>query len=139
MTIVPNEWLVDLLLGSIRDQRLVHSFLDRVEQRGEILALRRHGALVRKLYQAMRDPQKRAKRMRMMLFDLDKLSLVEEHEILELPEYLQREVPEDDRYLVETAFSKRPCLLVTTDRKLWQTLSRQQEFQVQLLDEFLRE
>lgn len=139
MTIVPNEWLVDLLLGSIRDQRVVHSFLDKVERRGDMLALRRRGALVRKLYRAMRDPQKRAKRVRLMLFDSDKVSLVEEHEIQELPEELHREIPQDDLYLVETAFSKRPCLLITTDRRLWQILCRQQEFQVQLLDEFLRE
>lgn len=137
MTIVPNEWLVDLLLGSVPDQRLVHHFLDRVEFSGDLLALRRHGALVRKLYRAMRDPQKRAKRVRLMLFDSGKITLVEEHEIVELPEYLQQAVPEDDRYLVETAFAKRPCLLVTTDGQLWEILRGQKEFQVQLLNEFL--
>lgn len=139
MIIVPNEWLVDLLVGSVSEQRLVHLFLDKVESRGDLLVLRRHGPLVRKLYRAMRDPQKRAKRLRLMLSDSNKVSLVEEHEIEELPEHLQRELPQDDRYLVETAFSRRPCVVVTTDGQLREILRPQQEFQVQLLDEFLLE
>lgn len=139
MIIVPNEWLVDLLMGSVSEQRLVHLFLDKVESRGDLLALRRHEPLVRKLYRAMLDPQKRAKHLRLMLFDSNKVSLVDEHEIVELPEHLERQVPQDDRFLVETAFSRRPCVLVTTDGQLREILRPQQEFQVQLLDEFLRE
>lgn len=118
MIIVPNEWLVDFLLGSVHEQRLVHRFLDRIEAQGHLLALRRESPLVKKLFRAMRNPQKRARRLRLMLFDANKVALVEEHEIAALPDQLQREVPDDDRYLVETAFAKRPCLLVTTDGTL---------------------
>lgn len=138
MIIVPNEWLVDLLLGSVREQRLVHFFLDRVDSQGHILALRRQGRLTQKLKRAVRDPQKRVKRLWLLVWDLDKITWVEEDEIIALPEELQRDVRDDDRYLVETAFAKRPCLLVTTDEPLLEILRRQQEFQVQLLDDFLR-
>ena len=137
MIIVPNEWIVDLLVGSVPEQRLVHTFLDRVDAERHQLALRRQSPLVGKLHRALRDPQKRAKRLWLMWLDSNKVNPVEEHEITTLPEQLHREVPEDDRYLVETAFVRRPCLLVTTDGQLWEILRRQQEFQVQLLDEFL--
>lgn len=137
MIIVPNEWLVDRLLGSAPEQRQVHAFLDRVESRGDMLALRREGALARKLRRAVRDPQRRAKRLWLIVWDMDKVMWVEEHEILPLPEEVGREVPDDDRYLVETAFAKRPCVLVTTDGRLREILLHQDVFPVQLVEEFL--
>lgn len=118
MNIVPNEWLVELLLGSRNDQRVVHEFLDRVDAEGHILAIRRLGRLARKILSAMADPQARAKRLRLLLFDPSRVRLVEEGEITALPDDLRRVVPDDDLYLVETVFAVKPCLLITTDEPL---------------------
>jgi hypothetical protein len=66
----------------------------------------------------MRDPQGRAKRLRLVLYDDSKVRLLEEAEIAPLPAELQETTPFDDLYLVETAFSVRPTTLVTTDGHL---------------------
>ncbi len=138
MIIVPNEWLVDLIVGSVSDQRLVHKFLDRVDAAGHRLVLRRHSPLTEKLKRAVLDPQKRAKRLWLLAWDLDKVTCVEEERIVALPDDLRRVVPEDDRWLVEVAFTQKPCLLVTTDQRLAAALHPGEELRVQLLDEFLR-
>lgn len=137
MIIVPNEWIVDLLVGSVRQQRLVHEFLDKVDTGGHQLALRRQSPVVRKLQRALRGPEKRAKRLWLLWVDSNKVIPVEEHEIIALPGQLQQEVPEDDRYLVETAFTKKPCILISTDGRLLEILRNQQEFEVQSLNDFL--
>lgn len=139
MIIVPNEWLVDLILGSVSNQRLIHRFLDSVDVGRHRFVLRNRSPLVEKLKRAVRDPQKRAKRLWLMVWDLDKVTWVEEHEVIALPDELRRIVPEDDRWLVEVAFTQKPCLLVTTDQRLLAALHPWEELRVQLLDEFLRD
>ncbi len=141
MIIVPNEWLVELLLGSKNDQRVVHGFLDRVEAEERLLGIRRHGRLAQKILSAMADPHARAKRLKLILFEESKVRLVEEQEIVTLPQELQAVVPSDDLYLVETAFSVKPCVVVTTDTPLRDILVGygNSEIQVRLLDEYLGE
>lgn len=141
MIIVPNEWLVDLLLGSEDDQRKVHRFLDRIDAGEGPLAIRRLGRLTQKILSATSDPQRRAKRLRLMLYDGSKVRLVEEGEILPLPPELAEGVSGDDLYLVETGYGVRPCMLVTTDEPLKDFLSRHSEFEIQarLLNEHLQE
>ncbi len=117
MIVVPNEWLVELLFD-MEGTNKVHRFLDIVDERGLQLAIRRTGRVSEKILGAMRDPQRRAKRLRLMLFDSTKVRLVEEDDIVEIAETLASTVPVDDLYLVETALSVTPCVLVTTDVRL---------------------
>ena len=69
MIVVPNEWLVELLLGPPTERRLVHEFLDRIDMLGHVLAIRRRGRLFQKIFSAMRDREARAKRLRLLLSD----------------------------------------------------------------------
>lgn len=137
MIIVPNEWIVDLLMGMLEEQRKVHRFLDKVEAEGHILSVRYHGALGRKLRRVGVNHWPQVRRLGLLLWDLEKIDLVGEHEITALPEEWGREVPGDDVYLVETAYSRASSLLVTTDRSLWEILRGGQWVSVQMLDEFL--
>ena len=139
MIIVPNEWLVELLVGSLAEQRVVHEFLDRIDRGGHVLAIRRHGRLHQKILSAMADRMARAKRLRLLLSDASKVQIVDEDEIVPMPEHLQGVVKSDDVYLVETAFAVKPCLLVTTDGPLRDILrgSSNPEVRIELLDEFL--
>lgn len=141
MIIVPNEWLVELLLSSESDQRKVHRVLDGIDAGEAVIALRHHGRLTQRILSAMADPGKRVKRLVLMLYDTSKVRFVEEHEIAGLPGDLERSVSDDDRYLVETAFSVRPCILVTTDGPLHDVLQAfaDPELQCLLLDDYLRQ
>lgn len=141
MIIVPNEWLVELLLSSESNQRKVHRFLDRIDAGEVLIALRRHGRLTQKIVSAMADPEKRVKRLILILYDDSKVRFVEEHEIARLPVDLERSVSNDDRYLVETAFSVRPCSLVTTDGPLHDRLRAfaDPRLDARLLDDYLRQ
>lgn len=139
MTVVPNEWLVEMLKGTIKECQKVHHFLDTVEAANILLAIRRKGRLTQKILSAMSDPWGRAKRLRLLLFDSSRVRLVEEHEIGRLPSDLQPPIPDDDVYLVETAYAVRPSRLVTTDRPLRDILQRHADLEIsaQLLEEFL--
>jgi len=138
--IVPNEWVVELLLSSESNQRKVHRFLDRIDAGEAVIALRRHGRLGQKILSAMADPRKRVKRLILMLYDESKVRFVEEDEIARLPEDLDGLISDDDRYLVETAFSLRPCILVTTDVALHDCLGAfaDPELACRLLNDYLR-
>lgn len=140
MIIVPNEWLVELLLSSESNQRKAHRVLDRIDTGEALIAIRRHGRLTEKILSAMADPEKRVKRLILMLYDDSKVRLVEEHEIASLPVDLERSISNDDKYLVETAFSVRPCILVTTDGPLHDRLRAfaDPELEARLLDDYLR-
>ena len=139
MIVVPNEWLVDRLFSSEQERLQVHTFLDLIEQHNHRLAVRRGGRLAQKILTATANPQARAKRLRLMLFDELKVRLVAEEEIIELPGELGQATPGDDLYLVETAYAVRPCVLVTTDAPLRDSIQPHcnPEIEIRLLEEYL--
>jgi len=71
-----------------------------------------------------------------MLYDADKVRLLEEHEVIPLPETLTEVVPDDDQYLVEAALATMPSVLVTTDGRLYDILRGRAEVEVRLFQEF---
>ncbi len=134
--IVPDEWLVERLAGSPDDQRVAFRFLDLIEQRGEVLIVRKASRFTTKLQAGLKKVPSGSKRLWMMLWDERKAMLVDDEEIVPLPAPLVAEVPGDDRYLAELMHTKPGAVLVTTDQNLIDIL-RRNGFEVQHLDEFL--
>lgn len=142
MTIVPNEWLVDMMMGPPGDQRVVNAFLDRVERGGHLLAIRHGSPHGWKLQGALKHhdvlARSLAKRVWLILWDPGKVIRVFDDEIGDVPDWVAAEVRASDVYLVETALSRRPSVLVTTDFPLFEAVSRHPEIiEVSMLNEFM--
>ena len=120
MNVVPDEWLVECLAGSLEYQRLASHFLDDFESAGDVLAIRRTSPFATKLQRALRELPSR--RLWLMLYDSARVRLVDDDEIVEPPDDLLANVAGDDVYLVEVAYAVRPCILVTTDGGLLEAL-----------------
>ena len=69
---------------------------------------------------ALREPPTR--RLRLMLYNSARVRLVDDDEIFEPPDELLENVAADDVYLVELAYTVRPCILITTDGGLLEAL-----------------
>ena len=134
MNVVPNEWLLEFLVGDETQRQQARSFLDLLEGRGDLLIVRRHSPFSRKMYQLMKMAGKPVKRLYLMFFDANKVRLMHEDEIEPLPDDLRNLTPNDDVYLVETALAVPGAVIVTTDAKLKASLEG--KVQMLLLDDF---
>lgn len=137
MIIVPNEWLIDWSVGYLAERRQVNEFLDLIEARRDLLVIRKRSPFVSKLTRSLHGSQPGTKRLWwLMLYDADKVRLLEEHEVIPLPETLTEVVPDDDQYLVGAALATMPSVLVTTDGRLYDILRGRTGVEVRLFQEF---
>ena len=139
MEVVVNEWLLEYMRPDSEKAGFASRFLDEIEHRGHKLAIRRESVFTRKLYKYDRQFFRCFKRLKMILYDGDKVKLVDEKDIESLPQEIADIVPEDDKYLVELAYFTSDKLIVTTDARLRQALKAIESIKIYLVDEFTDE
>lgn len=134
MNVVPNEWLLEYLIGTENEQARAHLFLDTIEAQGHKLVIRQASSFSAKLFRFMKSSSKPMKRLYLLLWDADKVWLLSEHDIQPVPQQILESTPHDDTYLVETAHSVPDSVIVTTDNSLKNKLEG--HLRIVLVDEF---
>ncbi len=139
MDLVPNEWFLDWLLPESNRSATVVSFVEKLEELGDTLVIRRKSKFTRKLYSyskryeaRLRNPFKFFLRL---LYHSPRVMVVDEDQIKPLPNDLKP--PRKDVYLVELAYSTGGTLL-TTDSKLCESIHGKYGIKAQMVDDFLQ-
>jgi len=144
MEITVDEWIVHFIYES-QKREVVAKFLEKIRQKCDKLVTIRGEALDQKIWNMAKISQSWDIGgitlvkwfMREFRNNPNKFRVIEKINIKPLSADLEREIPEDDLYLVKTAMSTSDHLIVTTDVRLREKLSRRPELSVQLIDEFL--
>jgi hypothetical protein len=145
--LVLNEWVIHDLLGRNERERQEETkrFLEELIRRCDQIAVLRGSPWMMKAYYLMEqdDPLIRGLSRQLhlgILRDPDTARILEAEEVEPLPEELEETVPKNDRYVVQTYLASGARLLVTTDDRLRESLSRFGSLiQVRLRDEFIAE
>jgi len=144
MEIIVDEWIVHFISWS-QKREVVVKFLEKVHQKCDKLVTMRGKALDEKIWSMAKSSQswdigsRRLVKWFMGEFrnNPNKFRALEELDTEPLSADLEREIPEDDLYLVKTAMCTSDRLIVTTDGRLKERLSGRPELIVRLVDEFL--
>jgi len=144
MEITVDEWIVHFIYESQKREVAV-KFLEKIHQKCDKLVAIRGEALDQKIWDMAKSSQnwdiggRRLAKWFMRVFrnNSNKFRTLEELNMEPLSVDFEREIPDDDRYLVKTAMCTSDKLIVTTDGKLKERLSGRQELIVRLVDEFL--
>lgn len=144
--LVINEWLLHNLGGDYgrQGQQEGLSFLKRLKEKGDRIAVLVDSPWIRKAFQLMRHGDVWTSSLSKylhtaILFDLSACRILYKNEIMSLPDELKSAVPIEDLYLVETYYSAGADVLVTTDKKLYTALSSIEGIHVMLKEDFLKQ
>jgi len=143
MDMVLDEWIIHDLLGENgeRRQQEAMEFLKTIRAKCDRIVVLQEGPWMNKAYGLMKRSDQPFRGMSRFLHgailqDPRKAVRLMPQEIQDIPYEIS--VPEKDRYLVDTYFSARADVLVTTDEPLKEALS-DTNVNVRLRDEFLKE
>jgi len=144
MEITVDEWIVHFISWSQKREVAV-KFLEKIHQKCDKLVTMRGKALDEKIWNMAKSSQswdigsRRLVKWFMGEFrnNPNKFRVFEELNMGQLPADLEREIPEDDLYLIKTALCTSDHLIVTTDGRLKDKLSGRSELIIRLVDEFL--
>ena len=137
MDIVPDEWVLDCARPDNERYSISRKFLDAVERKRDRLAIRQDSPFTRKLAKFGKIYPIEFKRLFLILYDSSKVVQFGDDDITRLPQEIENTVPDDDRYLVELAFSTPDKVFVTTDNRLKEKIKGLGDLRVFLYDEFM--
>lgn len=148
MEIVVNEWLLDYMCPNSDSNKtaIAIHFINAVVKKCDKIVTRRPSPFVSKFYRYMKefgwDPRfkERYKKLNHLLFlNSDKVIIADNIDIEKLPKEVEKKIPNDDRYLIELAYSSEDKIIITTDKRLKEKLYDVDDLRVYLLEEFLVE
>ncbi len=146
MQIVVDEWLLEHLRPDAEDDDRVVAlrFVKAWVRRCDRLLLRRPSPFVRKFYRFMKsfggdlEFKERFSKLNSLLFRNSlKTRILDDDDVMSLPEEVADMVPSDDRYLIEAASCSEERVLVTTDQRLRDRLAHWTRLAVYSPAEFL--
>lgn len=142
--LILNEWVIHDLSGENGQERQTetYQFLERVERKCDHLVLLRGSSWMTKAFQLMKESDERlvyySKFLQgSFLSNLSKCKIFDTNEIAAIPRNVQAVVPSDDSYLIALYLTEPKSIIVTTDVKLVEALSKLSNITVRLRDEFL--
>lgn len=143
MEIVVDEWIVDYIADP-QKRGAVFEFLEKVLEKCDRFVTIRGEGLDQKIWQMAKEsgrwkPEGRSLAkwfMRSFRNNTDKLHILEKSNAMPVPPALEEKTPSDDLYLVRAAISTGGFIL-TTDYRLKERLSHEQELDIRMVDEFL--
>jgi len=150
MQLVVNEWLPEYFLPAAthEEKLLLQRFLQKFWERGDQIAVRRPSEFYRKMYRYAKDLQGNYESVtpvrnfiKLILEDSNRCLLIDDKEIV-LPNKTEAKLAvgnfASDSYLFEAASQTAEKTVVTTDRKLAEQMANGTDFQVVLLEDFLK-
>ena len=149
MELVVNEWLLDYFRPDSEkyERDLALKFVNALVEKCDKVVIRRASPFVKKFHSYMKefgydlDFKKRFKKINELLFrNSDKTIIIDDYDIESLPERIEQKVPsdDDDRYLVELAYSSTDKIIITTDKRLKEKLKDEPDLKIYLLEEFMK-
>jgi len=143
MEIVIDEWIVHFI-SDPQKREVVREFLKKVLEKCDRFVTVRGEGLDRKIWRMVKEsgqwePESRElvkKFMARFRHNSKKFRILEGPNMRPVPSELKRKTPSDDLYLVKAALSTGGFIL-TTDYRLKEKLSQEQELTIHLVDEFL--
>lgn len=150
MEIVVNEWILEYMCPNAEsnNRRRAIQFLNAVTKKCDKMVIGINTPFVSKFYRFMKkfgwddDFKERFKKLFLLLFrNSDKTIIIDCVDKIELPREIEDKIPpsDDDRYLVELAYSTTDRIIITVDRPLKEKLHGKNSFKVFLLEDFLNE
>ena len=144
MEIVLDEWVYDYVRDQSADHSTLLSFLERLVEKCDRFVTVQGGPLDAKLYSMWGHCHQWGPAACLLTkyffdtirFDPNKLRILDEQELDDLPPHLQPVVPPDDKYLVRLALTVGAPIL-TTDGRLRDMLSDCQDLHFLMVDDFL--
>jgi hypothetical protein len=143
--LILNEWVIHDLRGENGQerQRETHQFLKRVESKCDHLVILRGSPWATKAFELMKESDERLRYYskflhRHLLLEPSKCKTFDTSEIAIIPPEVQAVLPPDDSYLIALYLTEPKSIIVTTDVKLVEVLSKLSNIIVQLRDEFLK-
>lgn len=146
MEIVVNEWLLDYMCPNTDPEKMsiAIQFVNAVVRRCDKIVIGRATPFVSKFYHHMGsfgwDPdfKKRFSKLNQLLFyNSDKTIIIDDTSAKPVPKEIEEKTSQDDRYLIELAYSSADRVIVTTDQRLRDNLQGQFNLKIYLPDEFL--
>jgi hypothetical protein len=118
------------------------AFLDVFEASNDVLLVKRTSPFTQKLYDFSKlhrfNPRNLFERFHRMMRN-PKIRIVEDYELVGIPDELREACPDEDVYLVELAAVSADKLIVTTDQKFHSAVNGKHGFTLRLADKFLDE
>jgi hypothetical protein len=144
MEITIDEWLI-YYISDQEKAGIAYGFLEKVFKKCDRFVALKNGKLDKKVFWLSKqsgqwEPKRRivAKYFFNNFFmNSEKYFRIDESEPPEMPENIARLVPEDDVYLIRTALKTEEKLVLTSDLRLREKLSKISDIKILLVDEFL--
>jgi hypothetical protein len=142
--LILNEWVIHDLRGENGQERQseTYHFLERVERKCDHLVVLRGSLWTTKAFQLMKESDERVRYYSKFLHvsflrNPSKCKLYDANELVAIPRDVEAVVPSSDVYLIGLYLTELESVIVTTDKKLAEALSKLTDIRVRLRDEFL--
>jgi len=144
MKIILDEWIYYFLKDRTKCED-TSDFLNKVMEKCDKLIFKTNSPLINKIWKLSKESQNWIPNQRALvkiffgsfLKNSKKCELLDQEEIKPLPQKISSTVPRKDIYLIEIVFTLQNGLLITTDRKLKNTLPDSIKPKIKLIEEFL--
>lgn len=146
IALILNEWLIHDLRGENGEKRQTESFqfIERVESKNDYLVVLRGSQWMNKAFQLMSDSQFDEKLRYFSKFlhgrllrNISKCKIYNECEISTIPDGIKTLISLEDSYLVALNLTEPNSIIITTDLKLIETLSKFTNIKLKERDEYL--
>lgn len=142
--LILNEWVIHDLSGENGRERQIETylFLERVERKCDHLAVLRGSSWMRKAFQLMTMCDQRVRYCSKflhgsILMNPSKCKVFDANELAAIPSSIEEIVPSDDLYLIALYLMEPESVIVTTDERLVDAVSKSTDIVVRLRDEFM--
>jgi len=145
MELVVDEWLPHYIEERDKNEFLL-KFLEKIYEKCDSLVISRQGPVRKKIHRIMNKASHWKDNNQRRLFkyfitsflrNSNKVLLIEEHTIPELPENIAKILPEDDHFLYRIALARGECVILTTDKKLkMKARALGEQFKTEILEDF---
>jgi len=145
MTIVIDEWIVHFIEEQNKNKE-AFDFLQKVYEKCDKLVTIEGGPLMKKIYGVMKGASNWRNTAQVQLAkyfiqnfvkNSDKFILLNENELDDVPDEIQRQIPSKDLYLVQAHINTPNSVILTTDGRLKERVEANSRIGVALVEDFL--